>query len=84
MHITLIAAYDTTVAVLHACKMRLVMMRPSKCKVHVQEGEHTNNYVEVAAPSHDPAVVEMRERLLSENGQLTDSEREKLQAHFRV
>lgn len=50
----------------------------------VQEGDHTNNYVEVAAPSSDPAMVEMRERLLSEDGQLTASEREKLQAHFGV
>ena len=50
----------------------------------MQEGEHTNNYVEVAAPSDDPAAEEMRGRLLSEDGQLSESEREKVQAHFGV
>ena len=49
-----------------------------------QDGDHTNNYVEVAATSSDPAAVEMRERLLSEEGQLTEKEREGLQAHFSV
>ena len=50
----------------------------------LQEGDHTNNYVEVAAPSDDPAIVEMRERLLSEDGQLTETERARLQARFCI
>ena len=50
----------------------------------MQEGEHTNNYVEVVASTSNPAAIEMRDRLLSESGTLTEGERKRLQAHFGV
>ena len=50
----------------------------------MQEGEHINNYVEVVASTSTPAASEMRDRLLSESGTLTEGERKRLQEHFRV
>ena len=50
----------------------------------MQDGEHTNNYVEVVSSSKDPGAVEARERILSEGGTLTAEERRRLEQHFGV
>ncbi len=49
-----------------------------------QDGEHTNNYVQVVSSSNDIASVEARGRILSEAGTLTAEERSKLEHHFGV
>ena len=54
------------------------------CRWCVQEGEHTNNYVEVEGSSKDPAVAKARERILSEDSILTDEERRRIEQHFGV
>ena len=50
----------------------------------LQEGDHTNNYVEVEGSSKDPAVMEARARILSEDSMLTDAERRQIEQHFGV
>lgn len=52
--------------------------------LRVQEGEHTNNYVEVEGSSKDPAVAKARERILSEESTLTGEERRKIEQHFGI
>jgi hypothetical protein len=50
----------------------------------MQEGDHTNNYVEVVNSVVDPAADEARERLMSEIGTLTAEERQKIEEIFGV
>lgn len=50
----------------------------------MQEGDHTNNYVEVVNPVVDPAADKARERLMSEDGTLTAEERQKIEEIFGV
>ncbi len=50
----------------------------------MQEGDHTNNYVDVISTETSPAADEARERLMSETGNLTPEEREKLESTFGV
>ncbi len=49
-----------------------------QCPVRVQDGDTTNNYVEVVASGSDPKILESRARLLAEGGALTPEEGELL------
>ncbi len=51
---------------------------------NAQEGEHTNNYVEVEGSSKDPAAMAARERILADDCVITDEERAQIEAHFAV
>lgn len=50
----------------------------------MQEGDHTNNYVDVISTTTSPAADKARERLMSETGSLTPDERQKLETMFGV
>ena len=50
----------------------------------MQEGEHTNNYVEVDGSSRDPVDVAARERMLADDCCITDEERGRIEAHFGI
>lgn len=50
----------------------------------MQEGDHTNNYVDVSSTTTSPAADEARERLMSETGSLIPEERQKLETLFGV
>ena len=55
-------------------KFVTIYKRPS---VHAQDGDNINNYVEVCG---DPGSAVASQRLISENGRTTDSERAKVKA----